>query len=147
MTTTPAPSMSAADVRRRVRQSQNLQLKIREHAAASVLSARKAAEEAGKAKEKADLASREAIAATLRLFGNDAELVAGLLDIPAEELEREAKPVTAARAKEVVEQIRRHAERPRPRRTKSGGQPIPAVEPSAPGTTEQGQRAGSSDGA
>ncbi|MFF0629533.1 hypothetical protein [Streptomyces sp. NPDC004296] len=42
----------------------------------------------------------------MRLFDNDAEVVAELLEVPAEELEREAKPVTAARAKEVIAELR-----------------------------------------
>ncbi|MGW1688877.1 hypothetical protein ACWCPO_30565 [Streptomyces albidoflavus] len=54
-------------------------------------------------------AEGEAAAAALRLYDNDAELLVGLPDGPAEELERKAKPVTAARAKEVIEDLRRHA--------------------------------------
>jgi hypothetical protein len=46
------------------------------------------------------MAAREAAAVVLRLIDNDVELVADLLGVSAEEREREAKPVTAARAKE-----------------------------------------------
>jgi hypothetical protein len=131
--------VSAAELRRRVRAVEALQAKTREIAAASVLSTREAAAKAAKAKEEADVAAREAAAAALRLFDNDADLVADLLGIPAEELEREAKPVTAARAKEVIEVLRARAQRPRARRSRTvrtaEGQPrVPAEE--APAGTE-----------
>ncbi|MEW2087868.1 hypothetical protein AB0932_07380 [Streptomyces sp. NPDC006682] len=87
-------------------------------AATNALSAREAAVNAAKAKEEADATAREATAVVLRLFGNDAELVSELLGVPAEELEREAKPVTAARAKEIIESLRARAERPRPTRAR-----------------------------
>lgn len=87
-------------------------------AAAKALTAREAAVKAAKAKEEADVAAREAAAVVLRLFDNDAELVSELLGVPAEELEREAKPVTAARAKEIIESLRARAERPRPTRAR-----------------------------
>ncbi|MGA4842094.1 hypothetical protein [Streptomyces sp. G45] len=124
MTAASTGGVSAAELRRRVREVEALQARTRELAAASVLTTRKAAAEAAKAKEDADVAAREASAAALRLFGNDVELVAQLLGIPAEDLEREAKPVTAARAKEVIEGLRARAERPRVRRTR----PAPAVQ-------------------
>lgn len=47
-----------------------------------------------------------------------ATLVSELLGVPPEELEREAKPVTAARAKEVIESLRARAERPRTTRAR-----------------------------
>ncbi|MFE4536584.1 hypothetical protein ACFRKB_16115 [Streptomyces scopuliridis] len=75
-------------------------------AAANTLTARDAAVKAAQAKEEADVTARETAAVVLRLFDNDAKLVSELLDVPAEELEREAKPVTAARAKEVIEALR-----------------------------------------
>ncbi len=81
-------------------------------AAANVLTTREASMKAARAKEEADVAAREAAAVVLRLFDNDADLVADLLGVPAEELEREAKPVTAARAKEIIEALRARAERP-----------------------------------
>jgi hypothetical protein len=101
-------------------------------AAANVLAAREAAVKATLAKENADLAAREAAAVALRLFDNDAELVSGLLGVPAEELEREAKPVTAARAKEVIETLRSRAERPRTRRNRSARPNATSPSPSAP---------------
>ncbi|MBT2674614.1 hypothetical protein J7E95_28155 [Streptomyces sp. ISL-14] len=104
--------MSAAELRRRVRAVEALQAKTREMAAANVLATREAAIKAARAKDEADVAAREAAAVVLRLFDNDADLVADLLGVPAEELEREAKPVTAARAKEVIEALRARAERP-----------------------------------
>ncbi|WP_406395502.1 hypothetical protein [Streptomyces sp. NBC_00887] len=110
--------MSAADLRRRVRAAEALKAKTREMAATNTLSAREAAVTAAKAKEEADATAREATAVVLRLFGNDAELVSELLGVPAEELEREAKPVTAARAKEIIESLRARAERPRPTRVR-----------------------------
>ncbi|MFD5068971.1 hypothetical protein ACFWNC_13710 [Streptomyces sp. NPDC058369] len=72
-----------------------------------------------RAKEAADVAAREATAVALRLFDNDAALVSELLGVPAEELEREAKPVTAARAKEAIETLRARVERPRAARTRT----------------------------
>ncbi|MDT0459133.1 hypothetical protein RM550_26030 [Streptomyces sp. DSM 41527] len=97
-------------------------------AAANVLTTREAAIKAARAKEKADVAAREAAAVVLRLFDNDADLVADLLGVSAEELEREAKPISAARAKEVIETLRARAERPsRPRRA-----PQTRVERAAP---------------
>ncbi len=88
-------------------------------AAANVLTTRETAVRATRAKDEADVAAREAAAVVLRLFDNDADLVAELLGVPAEELEREAKPVTAARAKEIIEGLRARAERPvRPRRNR-----------------------------
>ncbi|QKW51472.1 hypothetical protein [Streptomyces buecherae] len=87
-------------------------------AAANALTAREAAVKAARAKEEADVTAREAAAVVLRLFDNDAELVSELLGVPAEELEREAKPVTAARAKEIIEGLRSRAERPRATRTR-----------------------------
>ncbi|MFF1423037.1 hypothetical protein [Streptomyces sp. NPDC058280] len=119
MSTTSTASLSTAELRRRVRAVEALQAKTRETAAANVLTTREAAVKATLAKERADLAAREAVAAALRLFDNDAELVSELLGVPAEELERESKPVTAARAKEVIETLRAHAERPRMRRSRS----------------------------
>lgn len=91
-------------------------MKTRELAAQSVLTSRKAAAEAAVAKEAADREAREATAAALRLYDQDAELVAELLGVPADELERDAKAVTAARAKEVIENLRARAGRPRTRR-------------------------------
>ncbi len=87
-------------------------------AAANTLTAREAAAKAATAKEEADVTAREAAAVVLRLFDNDAELVSELLGVPAEELEREAKPVTAARAKEVIEELRARAGRTRTRTRK-----------------------------
>ncbi|NUQ96354.1 MAG: hypothetical protein HOY79_07230 [Streptomyces sp.] len=107
-------------------------------AAANVLTMREAAAKAARAKDEADVAAREAAAVVLRLFDNDADLVADLLGVPAEELEREAKPVTAARAKEVIEALRARAERPphsrrapKPR-AEASPQPPPAFDPPAP---------------
>ncbi|MYX77644.1 hypothetical protein [Streptomyces sp. SID3915] len=105
--------MSAAELRRRVRAAAALKAKTREMAATNTLTAREAAVKAAKTKEEADVTAREAAAVVLRLFDNDAELVSELLGVPAEELEREAKPVTAARAKEIIESLRARAERPR----------------------------------
>ncbi|WP_411143138.1 hypothetical protein [Streptomyces sp. x-80] len=133
MTTTSTAGVSQSELRRRVREIEALQAKTRELAAGNVLTAREAALKAALAKEAADIAAREAAAAVLRLFGNDAELVAELLGVPAEELEREAKPVTAARAKEVIESLRAHAERPRTRRSRTA-RPAKTQEP-APVTT------------
>ncbi|KOU85347.1 hypothetical protein ACIGZJ_19655 [Kitasatospora sp. NPDC052868] len=123
--------MSAAELRRRVRAVEEIQARTRELAAANALATREAAVTAAKAKDAAEVAAREAAAAVLRLFNNDAELVAQLLDVTAEELEREAKPVTAARAKEVIEELRARAERPRPvRRARQAG--AASTAPSAP---------------
>ncbi|MER7049973.1 hypothetical protein [Streptomyces jumonjinensis] len=127
MSPTPAP-VTPAELRRRVRDSAALQMKVRELAAEQVLTSREAAAAAARAKEKADLEAREAAAVALRLFG-DTDLVAGLLDVPADELEREAKAVTAARAKEVIESLRAHASRPRTRRTRPTATPTDAAEP------------------
>jgi len=130
--TNSTASVSAAELRRRVRAVEALHAKTREMAAANVLTTREAVVKATLAKERADLAAREAAAATLRLFDNDAELVSGLLGVPAEELEREAKPVTAARAKEVMETLRSRAERPRTRRNRSARPNAASPSPSAP---------------
>ncbi|MET9148646.1 hypothetical protein [Streptomyces sp. NPDC004042] len=135
MSTAPTASVSAAELRRRVRAVEALQMKTREMAAANVLSTRETAVKAARAKDEADVAAREAAAVALRLFDNDAVLLAELLGVPAEELEREAKPVTAARAKEAIESLRSRAERPRPRRSlspRAGEQaPPPPVSPTA----------------
>ncbi|WP_143608587.1 hypothetical protein [Streptomyces sp. CB03234] len=146
MSTTPSASVSAAELRRRVRAVEALQAKTREMAAANVLTTREAAAKAARAKEEADVAAREAAAVALRLFDNDAELVAELLGVPAEELEREAKPVTAARAKEIIEVLRARAERPRssrPRKPRSEGSAPspPAPDTTAPVFTPDGSRA------
>ncbi|MGW0860720.1 hypothetical protein [Streptomyces sp. NPDC002690] len=117
MSTNSAGPVSASELRRRVRAAEALKAKTREIAAANALTAREGAVKAAKTKEKADVAAREAAAVVLRLFGNDAELVSELLGVPAEELEREAKPVTAARAKEIIEELQIRAERPRSPRT------------------------------
>ncbi|NJQ04864.1 hypothetical protein [Streptomyces lonarensis] len=106
-------------------------------AATNALTAREAAAKAAHAKDEADTAAREAAAVVLRLFDNDAELVAELLGVPAEELEREAKPVTAARAKEIIEELRVRSERPhavRRRRPRTDGAetPPPPTGDSAP---------------
>ncbi|MFJ6705695.1 MULTISPECIES: hypothetical protein [unclassified Streptomyces] len=118
MSTNSAGPVSASELRRRVRAAEALKAKTREMAAANALTAREAAAKAARAKEEADVTAREAAAVVLRLFDNDAELVSELLGVPAEELEREAKPVTAARAKEVIEELRARAERPRPTRSR-----------------------------
>ncbi|RXS66150.1 hypothetical protein EST92_29055 [Streptomyces sp. TM32] len=134
MSNAATPPVSAAELRRRVRAVEALKAKTREMAVATVLSTRGGAEKAALAKEDADLAAREAAAAALRLFDNDAELVAELLGISAEELERDAKPVTAARAKEVIEELRARADRTRTRRTRTSrteGAAAPAVPPAA----------------
>lgn len=138
MSTTPTASVSAAELRRRVRALEALQAKTREMAAANVLATRETAAKAARMKEEADVAAREAAAAALRLFDNDAELVAELLGVPAEELEREAKPVTAARAKEVIESLRTRAERPRPRRTRTSRTEMTAAPDTAPTTPATG---------
>lgn len=115
-------------------------------AAANALTAREAAAKAAKAKEEADVTAREAAAVVLRLFDNDAELVSELLGVPAEELEREAKPVTAARAKEIIEALRARAERPRATRTRKpradavDAPPLTSGTP-APVVTADGSRA------
>ncbi|WP_150493045.1 hypothetical protein [Streptomyces kanamyceticus] len=127
MTTASSAGVSAAELRRRVRAIEALQAKTRELAAANVLTARKAAAEAAATKESADVSAREAAAAALRLFDNDARLVSGLLGVPAEELEREAKPVTAARAKEIIESLRARAKRPRTRRSRTVRSAVTAV--------------------
>ncbi|MBT2402716.1 MULTISPECIES: hypothetical protein [unclassified Streptomyces] len=144
MSTTPAASVSAAELRRRVRAVEAFQAKTREIAAENVLATRETAVKAARAKEKADVAAREAAAAVLRLFDNDAELVAELLGVSAEELEREAKPVTAARAKEVIEALRGRAERPRRARTpraETSAPPPPAPAAPAPVSTPDDGRA------
>ncbi|WP_159052219.1 hypothetical protein [Streptomyces niveiscabiei] len=117
---TSPDGVTTAELRRRVRAVETLQMKTRELAAQSVLTTRKAAVEAAVAKEAADRDAREATAAALRLYDQDSELVADLLGVPAEELERDAKAVTAARAKEVIESLRTRAGRPRPRRSRPG---------------------------
>ncbi|MEU0839519.1 hypothetical protein ABZ370_08615 [Streptomyces sp. NPDC005962] len=134
MSTTPAASVSAAELRRRVRAVEALQAKTRELAAANVLSTRETAVKAARAKDKADIAAREAAAVALRLFDNDAELVSELLGVPAEELEREAKPVTAARAKKIIESLRARAERPRSSRTRKPRAEASAPSPPSPDT-------------
>ncbi|MGW7292881.1 hypothetical protein ACWGIB_10900 [Streptomyces xiamenensis] len=133
--------MSAAELRRRVRAVEALQAKTREMAAANVLSTRETAVKAARAKEDADVAAREAAAVALRLFDNDADLVAELLGVPAEELEREAKPVTAARAKEIIELLRARAERPRSSRPRKSRAEGPAPSPTASVFTPDGSRA------
>ncbi|KUO04834.1 hypothetical protein [Streptomyces caeruleatus] len=124
--------MSAAELRRRVRAVEALQAKTQETAAAAVLATREAAVKAARAKDEADVAAREAAAVVLRLFDNDTDLVAGLLGVPAEELECAAKPGTAARAKEVIEALRARAERPprsrrAPRSQEEASPPPPLV--------------------
>ncbi|MCX4804515.1 hypothetical protein ACFWWM_16375 [Streptomyces sp. NPDC058682] len=80
------------------------------------------------------MTAREAAAVALRLFDHDAELVAELLGVPVEELEREAKPVTAARAKEIIERLRARAERPRSCRPRTPRAEASTPLPPAPGT-------------
>lgn len=145
MSTTSAGPVSAAELRRRVRAAEALKAKTREMAAANALTAREAAVKAAKAQEEADVTAREAAAVVLRLFNNDAELVSELLGVPAEELEREAKPVTAARAKEVIESLRARAERPRSTRARkprmeASGQAPPGSDAPAPLVTPDGSR-------
>ncbi|MFI6416934.1 hypothetical protein ACIBG6_05845 [Streptomyces sp. NPDC050842] len=135
MTSTASTAVSTAELRRRVRAVEALQTKTCEMAAANVLTTRTAAAAAAAAKETADVAAREAAAAALRLFDHDSTLVAQLLGVPAEELEREAKPVTAARAKEVIETLRARADRPRRARS-------PRPEPALPPNEEPSEAAG-----
>ncbi|MFF9016160.1 hypothetical protein ACF09C_24735 [Streptomyces sp. NPDC014870] len=137
---TSTGSVSAAELRRRVRAVEETQARTRELAAANALATREAAVTASKAKDDAEVAAREAAAAVLRLFNNDAELVAQLLGVTAEELEREAKPVTAARAKEVIEGLRARAERPRPvrRARKASASPAPPSAAAPNSATEGG---------
>ncbi|MBD0689346.1 hypothetical protein BG452_06030 [Streptomyces sp. CBMA123] len=131
--------MSAAELKRRVRAVEEVKVRTREFAAANALATREAAVTAAKAKESAEVAAREAAAAVLRLFNNDAELVARLLGVTAEELEREAKPVTAARAKEVIEELRARAERPRPvRRARKASAAATAASTSSPTSVPDG---------
>ncbi|MCX5204072.1 hypothetical protein OG897_21790 [Streptomyces sp. NBC_00237] len=110
--------LTPAELLRRAREAAALGAKVRELAATELLTKRAAAAKAAAEKEKADLAAREAVAAAPRLFGDD-ELVSELVNIPLAKLERDAKPVTAARAKEVVEGLRQSVERPRVRRRRS----------------------------
>lgn len=132
MSTNSAGPVSAAELRRRVRAAETLKAKTREMAATNALTAREAALKAAKAKEEADVTAREAAAVVLRLFDNDAELVSELLGVPPEELEREAKPVTAARAKEIIETLRTRAERPRPTRNRKPRVDAADAPPSTP---------------
>ncbi|MEU6295339.1 hypothetical protein [Streptomyces erythrochromogenes] len=136
---TSTASVSAAELRRRVRAVEEVQARTREFAAANALATREAAVTASKAKDDAELAAREAAAAVLRLFGNDSELVGQLLGLSAEDLEREAKPVTAARAKEVIEELRARAERPRPvRRARKAGAATTGPSAPAPASAPEG---------
>lgn len=114
-------------------------------AAANVLATREAAVKAAQAKDEADVAAREAAAVVLRLFDNDADLVADLLGVPAEELEREAKPVTAARAKEIIEALRARAERP-PRSRRASRSRGEASTLSPPASTVQAPVSAPDDG-
>ena len=138
-TPTDAP-LTPAELRRRVREAAALGAKVRELAATELLSKRAAAAKAAAAKEKADLEAREAVAAALRLFGDD-ELVSGLVNIPVAELERDAKPVTAARAKKVIETLRQNVERPRVRRRRPEATQAHAatveVDPAVPNFTDE----------
>lgn len=119
MSATQDDRITTAELRRRIRAAEELRLKTCEMAAADVLSTRKAAEKAELAKKQADLAASEAAAAALRLF-DDAALVAELTELAAKDLQRAAKPVTAHRAGEIIEQLRTRAARPRkPRRSRS----------------------------
>ncbi|GAA1231056.1 hypothetical protein GCM10009665_21820 [Kitasatospora nipponensis] len=128
-----------AELRRRVRAVEEVKARTREFAAANALATREAATAAAKAKEDAEVAAREAAAAALRLFDNDAELVAQLIGATAEELERDAKPVTAARAKEVIEELRVRAERPRPvRRARKASAAVTTPSDSAPDSVLEG---------
>lgn len=136
--TTSTTAVSAAELRRRVRATQALQAKTRELAAANVLTARDAAAKAVLAQERAQVEAREAVAAALRLFDGDVQLVSELLGVPTEELEKEARAVTAARAKEVVDALRTRAARPRTRRPRSSRSPESQPEATADG----GQQAG-----
>ncbi|MCC3767284.1 hypothetical protein [Streptomyces sp. UNOC14_S4] len=140
MTTTSTPArVSAAELRRRVRAMESLQAKTREMAAANVLTTRRTAADAAAQKEAADIAAREAAAAALRLFDHDSQLVSQLLGVPADELEREAKPVTAARAKEVIESLRARAERPRATRRARSDHSTNVTSPApAPASPEAG---------
>ncbi|MFJ8628597.1 hypothetical protein ACIRD3_37940 [Kitasatospora sp. NPDC093550] len=139
MSTISTAPVSAAELKRRVRALEEVQARTREFAAANALATREAAVEAAKAKDGAEVAAREAAAAVLRLFNNDAELVAQLLGVTAEELEREAKPVTAARAKEVIEELRARAERPRPiRRARKAGAAAAAAAASSSASAPDG---------
>ncbi|MFF3554572.1 hypothetical protein ACFYXL_14325 [Streptomyces tsukubensis] len=139
MSQTTAP-VTATELRRRVREAEALQMKVRELAAEKVLTSREAAAAAARTKEEADLAAREAAAVALRLFG-DADLVAGLLDVPVEELEREAKAVTAGRAKEIIESLRVYAARPRaPRRARTSRTADPEVGPATEQVSNGGLR-------
>ncbi|WP_030020212.1 hypothetical protein [Streptomyces monomycini] len=117
--------VSPAELRKRVRAAEALQAKTRELAAADVLVKRDAAKKAAQVKETADREAREAVAAALRLF-DDPGLVSSLLSIPMDDLEKDAKPVTAARAKEVIEALRTRAERPRTRRRRAPRQEAPS---------------------
>ncbi|MET8690565.1 hypothetical protein ABZV77_40800 [Streptomyces sp. NPDC004732] len=145
MSTNSAGPVSTSELRRRVRAAEALKAKTREIAAANTLTAREAAAKAATAKEEADVTAREAAAVVLRLFDNDAELVSELLGVPAEELEREAKPVTAARAKEIIEELRARAERPRSTRTRkprpdaAGAASSPPDTPPPAATTDDGR--------
>ncbi|MFF3015864.1 hypothetical protein [Streptomyces sp. NPDC057939] len=142
MSTTSTATVTSAELKRRVRAVEEIQARTREFAAANALTTREAAVKASKAKDDAEVAAREAAAAVLRLFNNDAELVAQLLGVEAEELEREAKPVTAARAKEVIEELRARAERPRPvRRARKAGASAKNPSGSAPDSAMEGSLA------
>lgn len=136
MTTTPDVRVTAAEIRKRVRAGQALQTKTRELAATEALAAREAAVEATRVAEAAAVAAREAVAAALRLFENDAQLLSELLEVPAEDLEREARIISAARAKEVIDGLRAKAGRPRLTRRTAAADPSskePAAETPADG--------------
>ncbi|MFH8404778.1 hypothetical protein ACH4FX_08365 [Streptomyces sp. NPDC018019] len=143
MSTGDGAPVSPAELRKRVRAAEALQAKTRELAAADVLMKRDAAKKAAQVKETADREAREAVAAALRLF-DDPGLVSSLLSIPVEELEKDAKPVTAARAKEVIEALRERAERPRARRRRVPRPEAPS-QPTAAGTVPASAGASGSD--
>ncbi|MER6365847.1 hypothetical protein [Kitasatospora sp. NPDC001527] len=102
-------TLTVAEMRRRRRERDAVENRVKDLTDALVVNTRSAAADAAAAKAAADTAAAEALALAVRLHGS-ADDVAELTDIPLAEVERAVKSVTAARVKELREELRAKAE-------------------------------------
>ncbi|MEU7095938.1 hypothetical protein [Kitasatospora aureofaciens] len=102
-------TLTVAEMRRRRREREAVDARVKDLTDGLVVGTRNAAAEAAAAKVAADTAAAEALALAVRLYGS-ADDVAELTDIPLAEVERAAKSVPATRVKELREELQAKAE-------------------------------------
>ncbi|MFE7194491.1 hypothetical protein [Kitasatospora sp. NPDC057541] len=131
--------LTVADLRRRRREAEALDARVKDLADVLVVGTLKAAADAADAAERADRAADEALAVAVKLYGS-AATVAELTDLSQSGVESSVKAVPAARVKELLGELRRKAEAKVTRRTRRGSSApeAPTAEADVPGQNSTG---------